>query len=390
MPLCPNGVQPKPQTPAVVAIGSSLLTTLVGTNAPFLIPFLTVLEPYILNTIEICAGDPVPFPELTAGDLAALAVGFVSPKMTDVVHHAAWYAFCECKGTATPAAPYIPSPQDIPTWISGTTAPCETLHVEWDINRYGVGAEPYVIGSPTSPRPFPVGALQIRLTTKEILPGPNQDSLQTYLFTTSFKDAAGVTLAQQYHSFARYDAGSWTYSNQTVPIPATAVTYFVQARSGTGGQNAGAVISYDHEFLCGGAGQIAPECCPPDPTLVAKINRIQLAVTEILERLGVSGPLNELNATAISGEGQLNLVSGARQVNIALDQLGGDTKFVAYANPDRLMRAGTIRFGNDFGWRRREHVDNVDCLFPVPPDSTVVSWSLSPGTSGELIQLGNA
>lgn len=390
MPVCPNGAQPKAATPGVVAVGSSLLTTLIAAQAPFLVPFIQVLEPYILQSVDLCAGDPVPFPDITAVDLALLATGFTSSKMTDVVHHAAWYAFCECRGAATPPPPSVIPPSEIPTWIAGQTPPCETLHVEWEIDRYGVGAEPYLIGTPAAPRPFPAGTTRIRMTPKHITGGPNQDSLQTYLFTTSFKDAAGVQIAQQYHVNSRWDAGVWTETPLEAAVPSGAVSYFVQARSGSGGQNAGARISYDHEHICAGAGQIAPECCPPDPTLVAKINRIQLAVSEILERLGVSGPLNELNSIAISGEGQIALAAGARQINIALEQLGTDTKFVQYANPDRLMRAGTIRFGNDFGWRRREHVDSVDCLFPVPPDSTVVSWSLSPGTSGELVQLGNA
>jgi hypothetical protein len=61
---------------------------------------------------------------------------------------------------------------------------------------------------------------------------------------------------------------------------------------------------------------------------------------------------------------------------------------VPYAFPDRVMRAATMRFGNDFGWQRRQHLDAQEILFSVPLDSQVVSWSLSPGTSGSLIQLG--
>jgi len=392
MPLCPTGTEPKAGTPTFIILGTSLIAALISKRLPPAAPFVGALESLLLDTGILCNGDPPDWPTFVATDFTDLARGLPNARMTQAVMNAAWYVFCQCADAATPVAPLAPPVADIPSWPPGEVLPCASIHVDFSPDADNLSGTYNVIGTPTAPRGIPVGATSVRISPIGIDHGTGTRQFTSYIFRATFKNAAGQALNSPI-AVAEWENGHWNNDQLLFALTAGTSQFYVEVYpniAATGPFNTGAVVTADYDFYCAPPDLLQPECCPPDPTLIAKLNRLEASLTQVLALLAPPGTLAELGSIPISGEGTVQLLPGTRQVNVQLAALGANTKMVPYANPDRIMRAGTIRFGNDFGWKRREHVDNTDCLFPVPPDAVVVSWSLSPGTTGTLVQLGTA
>jgi hypothetical protein len=390
MPLCPSGTEPKPGTAELIIISGVAATALLTKRMPALGPFMGAMESLILDTGILCNGDPVEWPTFTPTDFTDLVRGIVSDNVIQAVHHAAWYGFCQCTGAPTPAPPPIESIDGIPQNAPATVLPCQTLHFDFAPEFTGETGPYDLFGSALAPRGIPAGATSVRSIGIGVETAVTAHEVRKYDFEARFLNATGGTVLAKGPS-AQYYSGEWHNEDFTSQIPATAVSWYVIIvnRTGSGGVWVeGDAVTADYEFYCKPSSALEVECCPPDPAVIAMINRLQASVNQVLDALAPPGALVEIASQAIVAEGTLQLRPGTRQVNVQLELLGGGTRLVPYAHPDRVMRAGTIRFGNDFGWRRREHVDNTDCLFPVPPDATVISWSLSPGTSGTLRELG--
>lgn len=390
MPLCPGGTRPKDGTPTLIVVASTLITALVGSRFPPAVPFLSAAESLLLDTGVLCAGDPPPWPTFTAADFVGLASGTPSENLVQAVQNAAWYQFCTCVGSATPLPPTAPPVADMPAYPPGTSSPCAVIHVEFTPDPTNLSGTYNVIGTPTAPRWMPSGTKWLRLSAIGVDPGNLPDAATTYAFTTTLRDAAGAALNAPQSNVA-WEFDHWVNDITTYPIQTPAVSFNTTVKpnlAATGPFNPNAVVTFDIEMYCDDPATLSQACCPPDPAVLAKLTRLEDAVQLLLDALAPPGDLVVIGETLVSGEGSVALLAGCAQLNLQLDILGGETQLVPYANPDRVMRAGTVRLGNDFGWRRREHVDAQDWLLPVPPDATVASWSLSPGTSGRLIQLG--
>lgn len=374
----------------LVILAATAIEALLLPQKKWLAPFVGTSGPLLVDSGVLCAGDPPVMPDWTKEDLIEVYQGNVLAKVKQTVEHLAWYQFCQCRDAPTPAPPLIPPPAGLPQLPSGPVETCDQLHGEYA----RAPGQPFnnvpVIPPVAGLQPIVQGATAVSITAQITVRPPGVGELLRNVFTVSFHDAAGVLLAGTLtlDCDPLVNSGVVTISNSVLPANTAQVAVTQTCQPG-GSCQTGRVAIIDLAFHCGSLpGRLQPECCPPDPTLIGKLDRLLLQMALVVSRLGPSVPLEVISTSPISGEGQLPLAQGARQIKFLLSTLGPGVQTVPYAFPDRVMRAATMRFGNDFGWQRRQHLDAQEILFSVPLDSQVVSWSLSPGTSGSLIQLG--
>jgi hypothetical protein len=388
-PICPGGTRPKPGVVGVIIVAGALFELWLARRAKWLAPFVPFISPFIFDPSEVCAGEPPAWPEFSVDELGQLITGGLVAKLNQAIQHLAWWEYCECIGSA-PAAPVLPPIAGLPAVPNGPVEGCESVHVVYrqqdhpfesvSIPVYGeLGNPAWLVPGVTSV------TLKGQIDTRAQEPGVTLRSV----FNLGFSDATGTgsTASAILNLDPLVNGG---VVSQQLALPAgTARVLVLQSCQPGGTCVANRVSSVDMQFQCGNNPlALQPECCPPDPTLIGKLDRLLLQMALVVARLGPTEPLATISTSPISGEGQMPLAQGTRQVKFLLSVLGPGVETVPYANPDRVMRAASMRFGNDFGWFRRQSLDAQSNLFQVPLDSQVVSWSLSPGTSGSLIQLG--
>lgn len=384
---CTTGSRPKPGHESdAVWLGTSV-GELISLFNPWLGAFITIASPLVVDTQNLCEEGPPPFPTWTPSDVVALSRGGSIALLQQTALHYAWYFSCECISAPTPTPVVQPAPPGLPDLIPSHTVPCLTATGQLSPMTQAVqtlipSVTPTVGGDRLA---LPFGATSVRLSAQIDALGTDTTHARNFTSLQVGPGGPGAGLPPLTITPPAL-SGQITYQlaagMEGIQIEHSVTTHISDVAAGNS-------VSAQIEVFCGvppGAAQ--PECCPPDPGLIGILLDLQAQVALLVGQSGPSGPLTELSATPITGEGIESLRVGARQVLIELSTLGPSVSFVLYANPDRAMRAGTIRWGNDFGWRRRDHVDSTRCLFPVQADSTVVSWSLSPGTSGTLRQLG--
>jgi hypothetical protein len=388
-PLCPGGTQAKPGVVGIIIIAGALFELWLARRVKWLAPFIPFISPFIFDPSEVCAGEPPPFPDFSIDELGQLVTGGIVTKVNQAIQHLAWWEYCECIG-ATPSPPVIPPPAGLPLMPVGPVEACAQQLVQYVQNNNAVSVGLVLVPSLTNSGYLPAGATSLTFEGRITNRPPGLGDQRLNVFNFHFLDTAGTTVlgTQQITLNPAVNNGTTIVTN--VPVPSGSVRYDVVHDCQPGGScHEGRQAILDLLWQCGpNPNLVQPECCPPDPTLVGKLDRLLLQMALVVARLGPTEPLQIISTTSISGESQMPLAQGARMLNFQLTTLGADVQVVPYANPDRIRRAATVRFGNDFGWQRRQSIDAQDNLFPVPFDSQVVSWSLSPGTSGTLVQLG--
>jgi hypothetical protein len=335
----------------------------------------------------MCDEPPVPMPSWSPQDYALTAAGQITPVFTQTVLHLAWWQLCQCSSEPTPSPPRAPGGAGLPLVPTQPGLPCSSY-----VGQLAPMTQPIAIIIPDGNQnggfvPLPPGATHVRYRAHIDSLGSVAPTQRRDFKTNTNRATGGPGLGMPLFSITppaldgevvlELEPGLISFQ-----VEHSVNTFFTQLATGNS-------VTLNADVFCGGPpGYAQPECCPPDPAIINLLNDLSLQVALLVARAGPTGPLEQLLTSPISGEGSLNLELGTRQVLLELSALGPGTKFVPYANPDRLMRAGTIRWGNDFGWSRRLHVDSTRCIFPVPPDSNVVSWSISPGSAGQITQLG--
>jgi len=393
VPICPGGTRPKATTPPILVAGIDLIAGLLISRIPWVGPFLSIVEPVVFEGSIVCNGDPPPFPELQADDLLSLAFGKTTPRMSDAILNVLWYQFCECVAEPTPAAPVITPAPGLPVYVPGPVPPCDELTVEYSETKFGDVNDLDLYGSAIAPRGLPAGVTDMTARVQVLSVGSAPTTFASYQFVMRFLDAAGVLIDARAVTCSQTSGQAGLPVSLSFSVLPAAVSWYILFSNPQDGTTVDqdAVAQLVVQSFCGvKPGRSQPDCCPPDPALVARINQLQVAIDQVLARLGLQGPLEVLSTLPVSGEGLVSIPAGARQVHVGLDVLGQGVELVPYANPDRVMRAGTLRFGNPFGWRRREHIDAQSAVFPVPSDANIVSWSIHPGSSGVLSFLGEA
>jgi hypothetical protein len=386
---CPGGSQPKPGFEKDIIWRSTNLEPLLSDFAPWLHAYLSVMAPFVLNGTEFCSQPPPPTPQFALDDVNLIALGGTSVLLRQAMNLAAWYYMCECSEQPTPAPPTLVAPPGLSVNLPGPLQPCASISAtDQDPDQGGLQVIPdFATTGLTGMRIVP-GTTTMRMRARIDQVGTANPNTQRGWTLRQFTDVGALPGLVELGLTPPVIEGEVVFS----PDP-TATQYLVDLTYGTLGNpipiGSSQTVVVD-SFCDGQPLSVQPECCPPDDGIIAILRDLQLQVALLVARAGPAAELEVLTTTNIVDQGQVILELGTRVVNIAIDLPGPLVTFNPYANPDRALKAGSIRFGNDFGWRRREIVDSTDCLFPVPGDTNVVSYALSPGTSGRLIQLGQA
>jgi hypothetical protein len=261
-------------------------------------------------------------------------------KLGDLVHIGAWLTFCECLDGTFPGAPAAPIYPPGGAVLTTPAVPGLTAAACWDratsVN-FPVGTNPSPVadlspellpqsGTPVLASPF-VG---ITIPAYPVPPGVNSI---TFTGNPSQPDSCGSMDLTFYDSSpAHVKVGdfflSWnrTGGPQTVhvPLPPTGAAYWTIA-----GDSCALVgfppqsWAYQLTYFCSGTapGAPAPDCCPPDPILMAQLQVI-INMLNHLQTGSTTPPLTGLAETAahpgLHGGGTLTLRADTIAVRVDL------------------------------------------------------------------------
>jgi hypothetical protein len=349
--LCPgggpsgtNGVAPVATFITGAELVSLVTKTLNLTNPwPLLLSYLA--GEYI-NLSQFCTTDPPPMPVFQPLDPYAIVFNndAASPgaiqRGNDLVHIAAWYAFCECTNAMTPAPPAAPAypPTGLvpnpPTLPELTQQPCWNVSQSFgvsvqsaacpvaDITRFMVpGAQTCASGqvyacqpaTPAACMPTGVSNLHWHVDGVGTPPGPSTDFI--------LWDATGTLISRS--NFEMNVSGAST--DRVISVPANAVGWTVNLAPFFGGpgslQGSFWGVNEQVSFYCANQGPSSPiaPCCPPDPSLIGQLQQIFNQLNFIAQGLPV--PLHSYaHSTVHSGlQGSGVFAIGANVLAVLVD-----------------------------------------------------------------------
>lgn len=387
MPVCPSGSERRPGVPTTILLDPYLAPSGIPAALDWLRQFLPYLPRLEIDTTELCSVDPPGWPTwFTRDDLISVATKSwfdvplsVKNKFEQALKQAFWYNFCQCTAASTPAIPAPPAaPADLPAtnppsyFPVGSKPPC--LVREGYLEN--VGAFNRVI-IPTIILPTP-GPLTLQAVHRYTLIGSvRTDFVLSYQWLTP----AGAGLTETF-GFAISPG-----STELVPIPVGAgrLNTIIHPNAPYTSLDG---ITTTLNWFCGGDTPNTPNaaCCPPDPTLIAALSRIELLVN-LIQRQAVpfatiDGPVH----AGLTGSGEISIqgVLGYRVSATAIPAYVGEQG----GTPPTRWDIGWVRTGYPSGWSDRQFLDVDDkVIAPVLGDATRIGYSLSPGVTVTVTEL---
>jgi len=363
---------------------------------------------YDLTTL--CSSDPPDDPGLTLADVGD-ALNFYDPsvnltavaKVKQWFLSQYWWTVCECADGTQPTEPSPSDPGDpgppasgLPTGTQGQNCWHVTQNLtvpapETSLADFTPVLLPYTVTDPCFPALcaqgipqmaiVPPGATQI-IWTGSIgsIPSSGDD---TNIFI-QFYNAANSPLAAPGMDFNH--SSSSTTITRTDSIPSTA-THFVAGGNSTGGDFDWQV---DLQIICAGqsAGGLNTPCCPPDPTLTAKLDQILglLASTYMSVPVTLRSYADLTAHTGLSGNGSFTIDVDTIAVRVTMTtippQVGLET-----GDPTRYFDAGWITpfVGPDpYASIRIAHSPQIMVL---PQLTDNVAYTLTPGVVATIAEL---
>lgn len=335
--LCGGGTSgAKSISPGVVFLGGETLSALLVEVFALSDPWAALIAFAAAQSIDLstfCSTDPPAMPTFLASDIPDIITanpflpGTGSQKLNDLVFIAAWYAFCECKGAATPApppAPVYPTGGDQvnpPGFISTRTdSAC------WDKSATFQNNGGFLTHAPPSLYPpVPVGG-QTDVNDKRSIDATrivgyfsnNGDSAFTngpIEFHSTYFTAAGATILTD---ITTVNANQLNVQYVSTPPPTWAIHQFVTYTPD--GQNI-STCTIREQLWCPGTSPISPNapCCPPDPQLFGMLRTVLNALKAIYEEMPRDTLLlkDGTQHLALSGAGSIML--SAAVVGIRVD-----------------------------------------------------------------------
>lgn len=396
MVVCASGSERKPSSPAWVEIfGSGIAARLPGPLRWFA-PFVAIAAPAVVDLTDMCSSDPPDFPEWTAAELAALLNPILlsqnpgaALKLKDSIHNILWYEYCQCTSPqTTPTMPVPTTPVDIPVIEPGRGVPCDTFYEEFSTSGYLFGST--LAGSPptmSGGRALPTSRNNARITFTQIV----HDGInQTWNYAVIWGNASNQVISASGGSLASLDDG---VSHTTdAAVPATATQWVAQI---TNASNPPATWrgSLDVKIYCGTSspGSVGSDCCPPDPALLARLERIEVLILELggfvesssdlvtlIQRQGVPFayvPAGEV--TGLSGSGEL-AVSGLLAFTVELTTLPNHYG-MAEGSPDALFEIGYVTPGTPDGFMAPIPIRTSPFFVRVGADVTRIGYQFGGG-----------
>jgi hypothetical protein len=395
--VCGGGnSEPQPGlAPAIFATTA----TLAGILSFFNVSWATGLALYLASkTYDLptfCAIDPPADPGFTAADAIALLdvynplVGApAATKLQQLVDRYAWYQFCHCQSTTTPAAPSAPTaptglPQLNPPNLPNPSSPCSNqaagpVAVN-PANRSTLlgnsGSTAYV------DLPIPLGATSAVYTVTNTSAGAVHGSIS---FTFQGRNAAGgFPFSSAQACLSGVSAGA------TVQIPSTTTRFTLDAVQTFAGATISDTASCAVQFFCGGATptQGPSACCPPDPVSTGLLQQI-LGLVTLIQRQAV--PFAYVTKTAhsgLTGAGTIS-INGILGVKVDVTTLPSSLG-VTGTTPAEYFDLGWVSLGTPDGYPqsyRLEH--NPQLLLPARCSAnTDLAYDLHPGVVVTITEL---
>jgi hypothetical protein len=363
----------------------SLLPSPLSELYPYL-PFMHGLS--IGDVATFCSVDPPdPSPVPTADQFLNMISGYpwsdvqyVNDWLIRVTQYFLWFGLCECASVTTPAPtnPTLPSPMPAinPGDIVGlpTILPCDNQA------EYTFHASSTSSGGLGPPSPGYTGA---NVTLMRVYYHCTATSGAGYAFSWSVGWHLGTSLVATSGPFF---AAVGATGHQDMSPPAAWDNAITSWSRGAGSGTSDLSMSADLYCDNGIPGGTQQPCCPPDPTLMAKLQSILDLVT-LTQRQNapfayVSGAMHGgLTGTGSFGvQGILGLLANA-SVPSSSSLIGG--------TPDVRLPIGRINFATLDGWTDRYELV-TDSQLVIPPAAgiyTDVGYSLEPGVTLSLTEL---
>jgi hypothetical protein len=372
---CPSGGVPKAGTPAWLVVAATALEVLVTRRFPWLGPFLAALPVLSVDTTDFCADGPVDMPTWTASDLGQLVTGGSVDKLLQTIRHVAWYEFCECNAPDPPLTPpFVGPPADIPYVAPNPVGQCDQFHGEVSsVNTLFFGS--LSLGNViTGGRPLPIGATHQTLAV-QVISNPSDDILDLTLEIT-YGDPANNAISVR--TVTGDPRSAPTQFQGVVAIP-TGATQWIGRFTTNSSQSGPLHLVADVMTHCGGPPTaLRQPCCPPDPTLVTKVDQLLELVT-LIQRQGVPfAYVPALTYSGLSGAGEINFTDPILRLRVDLDTLPG-WYGMAEGAPDRLFEIGWVALGTADGFEPPRPITNTPFLLPVRGDITRIGYSFGVG-----------
>lgn len=373
MAICSSGVSaPKPGVAASVVVDSAFVKTLLPAGLAWLydfIPYMSALE--IGNVATFCAADPPTFtvptgPQMLTWLLAGGANGMgalssadpVSNFMQQVVQRYIWYQICQCTSVATPAPPAPPAaPAGLPALnppglVSTQGAPCVSVTstqpmapgnvVVWDTLRipdgFNSGAGVFATSIDATMSVNAAGAVHPPIT-----------------FRFTIENTFSATTPDDELQRLFYTVGSGQTLKVTIPIVSKGVGNVlspsfldVWATDSTGTSTDTVTVQVTE--WCNGVGpnQSTQQCCPTDPSVLAKLDQIMTLVTLVQRQAVPFGYILGAVHPGLSGAGAIS-INGLLGVKVAVTTLPASYG-VAGTSPPEHFDLGFVTFGTPDGF----------------------------------------
>jgi hypothetical protein len=411
--LCGGGdSEPRPNVNTLIYLSVQAIVAFVTARlGGWAAVFAAFIPPISLDAAEFCSVDPPALPSMSAGDWLAILAPIHPDKATatakfqDMVLHYAWYEFCQCSATTTPAFPSpLPEPTDLPTSPVGSlpSGPCGAFEGSGSEPaascRVGLIGQQGFVGGGGCPattlttRPIPTGALSWRLTVDL---GGNFDPGETAPVRIIWLDASAASVGSFFTPFPNNGP-----SVSTGGVPGTATQFFVDIGGSTGTNYSVAVRL---EFFCATSGSTQTACCPPDQIATGMLQQILQAVLDVQSNVDLLGDSVDLlqrqvapfafidgpTESGLTGEGEITLTTTVVGIRITvIDSLEG-TVGVHAGHPETLFGLGWFRWGNGSMWRSREFIDADEIVSTpyVASAMTKIGYSLAPGAEIDITEL---
>ena len=157
----------------------------------------------------------------------------------------------------------------------------------------------------------------------------------------------------------------------------------IVCQPGGGPCNAGMRFEARMEIFCSGQpGDLQPSCCPPDPTLTARIDQVLQLVTLIQRQIAPFAYVPAGTAAGLTGAGELELAQ-LLGVSVLLTTLPGHYG-LAEGDPDRLFDVGWLALGTADGFEAPRRITTSPFFLRASGDHTRLGYSLSPGVVAEV------
>jgi hypothetical protein len=198
-------------------------------------------------------------------------------------------------------------------------------------------------------------------------------------------NAAGSLILNSRHDFIAA-GGSAT---DTFTVPSGAVSYKLTADIGAGsGQST--TVHIKASFFCNSQTPSTPAapCCPPDPSLTAKINAVLEAVTLIQRQIAPFGFIDGPTHTGLSGNNHITLAAPIIGLRVNLTTIPASYGQAA-GDPVEHFDLGFVHLGNGDEWFGSRRLETAVTLW-LPRWAGAadrIGYSLAPGVISTITEL---